>query len=78
MSVDKDAIFPKLRINWSIYNAPSPSSSEEGLREGLIGTNILMEKIIYIYSVMRIVIQMSMMTILLSMEWGHYFEGNNF
>ena len=38
-SADSSAIFPKLKVNWSVRNVPSGGGSESELRDGLILTS---------------------------------------
>ena len=38
-SVDSSAIFPELKVNWSIRNTPSGDGTKNELRYGLIGTS---------------------------------------
>lgn len=74
LTADPNAYFPKLKINWSKNNVPSPSSSESALREGLIGTTYFDgEDNLYILGDENSDTDEFDDHIMIH-EWGHYFE----
>ena len=76
LSADPNAYFPKLKINWSIYNTPASSQRESAIREGLIGTTYFNgEDSLYILGDEDSDTDEYDDHIMIH-EWAHYFEEN--
>jgi len=76
LSADSKAIFPKLKVNWSVNNVPSGNGDESGLRDGQIVTSHFNgDGNLYILGDANSDTDEYDNHIIIH-EWGHYFEAN--